>query len=135
MFRDLPPGLVDFLRDNVSSYEELNALLLLSRAPVRAWALAEAAESLNVPLELMKTALAALCASGILVEAAGESSKSYRYAPSGKLLAEQVAALQQAYVEQPMDVVQAMTANAIERVRSSAARRLADAFRFERSKK
>jgi hypothetical protein len=46
-----------------------------------------------------------------------------------------VAELERAYSEQRLAIIQAMSANAFERVRGAAAQRLADAFRLEKSKK
>lgn len=135
MLSDLPPGLADFLRDHVSSYEELNALLLMSRSPLRIWSSADVAESLNAPEDVVEIALEALVAAGIVIGAGAAGSETYQYAPQSSSIADHVTALERAYVDQPMAVVQIMTTNAIERVRSSAARRLADAFRFERWKK
>jgi predicted transcriptional regulator len=96
----------------------------------------EIAESLNVTVDSIGTALDDLLAVGNLVQTDQQSGrKTFRYAPGNDFIRDQVACLQRAYAEERMAVVQVMTANAMERVRSSAARRLADAFRFERSKK
>jgi hypothetical protein len=136
LISSLPAGLAEFMRDHVSTYEELDALLFLARSPTRAWSCAEMAESLNVPVDSIETAVDALLVVGNLVETDQQSGrKMFRYAPGNDFIRNQVAHLQRAYAEERMDVVQVMTANAMERVRSSAARRLAEAFRFERSKK
>ena len=136
MISSLPVGLAEFMRDHVSTYEELDALLFLARSPTRAWSCADMGESLSVPVDSIETALDALLAVGSLVQTDQQSDqRMFRYAPGNDFIREQVAHLQVAYAEHRMDIVQVMTANAMERVRSSAARRLADAFRFERSKK
>jgi hypothetical protein len=136
LISSLPLGLVEFMRDHVSTYEELDTLLFLARAPTRAWSCAEIAESLNVTVDSIGTALDALLAVSNLVQTDQQSGrKTFQYAPGNDFIRDQVACLQRAYAEERMAVVQAMTANAMQRVRSSAARRLADAFRFERSKK
>ena len=132
----LSAELADFMRDHVSSYEELHALLLLAGAPARAWSCAEMADSLKISMDLVTTALDGLLQVGGLVSSERQGAATvYRYAPTSDFARKQVADLQRAYAEDRMDVVQVMTANAMERVRGAAARRLADAFRFERSKK
>jgi predicted transcriptional regulator len=136
LISSLPVGLAAFMRDHVSTYEELDTLLFLASSPARAWSCEEIAESLNVTVDSIETALDALLVVGNLVQTEQQSGRStFRYAPGSDFVRDQVAHLQRAYAEERMDVVQVMTANAMERVRSSAARRLADAFRFERSKK
>jgi hypothetical protein len=133
---DLADGLTQFMRDHVSSYEELEVLLFLARQPSRSWSDAEVASSLNVGVDSITTALERLLALGTVIEAEpGPRANRYRFAPANQLIRDRVAELQLAYAEQRFAVVQAMTANAMQRVRSSAAHTLANAFRFERSKK
>jgi hypothetical protein len=121
-----------FLRDNVSGFEELETLLFFVRAPRRAWTCADVAAPLKASEELVEGALKSLTQMVVIAEEKGPSS--YRYAPPAGLepLLER---LLKAYDEQRLTVVQMMTANAIERVRSSAAHRLADAFRVRGRKR
>lgn len=136
MATDLAPALARFLSDYVSGYEELEALLTLAAEPERDWSVAAIADSLNVPLDIIAVALERLLSGGGLLETRHSGGrKTFRFAPSRADLRERVAELARAYREQRMDVVQAMTNNALERARSTAARYLADAFLFERRKK
>jgi hypothetical protein len=134
---ELPAGLSLFLRDHVTSYEELETLLLLARMPEAAWTSSQIAEKLNVAsVETVEAALDALRAGGQLVRGEPEARpKLFRFAPANDNLRGLVADLQRAYQDSRFEIVQTMTANAMQRVRSSAARRLADAFLFERRKK
>jgi hypothetical protein len=133
---DLPAGLAEFLHDHVSSYEKLETLLLLARSPERDWSAPDIAQSLNASVDSIEEALEGLLAAGSLLECVQAARPlKVRYLPSNQQVHALVTELQRAYVEQRLAVVQIMSANALERVRSAAGRRLAEAFRFERSKK
>jgi len=125
-----------FLRDHVSSFEELEALLFFMRAPRRPWSPVDVAVAINLQDDLVQGAIEALIASNGILERTSQAEKgqAFRYAPPAEL-EPVLAKLQRAYDEQRMRIVQIMSANAIERVRSSAARQLADAFRLERNKR
>jgi hypothetical protein len=123
-----------FLRDHVSSFEELEVLLFFVRSPRRACTLADLGGTLNLSEELLLTALGQLMAAGIPISHADGSRESYRYTPDAR--SEQILeSLRSAYDEQRLTILRIMSSNAMERVRSTAARRLADAFRLDRRKK
>lgn len=124
-----------FLRDHVPGYEELLALLLLARAAGQDWTDSEVAVSLNVPVEPISSALENLLSTGVVEVVRRGNLTAYRYAPNTDSLRQAVVELQRAYSEQPLTVMQMMSANALERVRTAALRRFADAFRLEGSKK
>jgi len=124
----------EFLREHVSSFEELESLLFFARAPRRAWTLVDVATALNVAHESAEAALHLLLEKFVAREVGAGSRALYRYAPRADLDS-LVECLRRAYDEERLTVVQIMTANALRRVRSSAARQLADAFRLERTKK
>jgi hypothetical protein len=126
-----------FLSDHLSGFEELEVLLFFVRAPRRAWKLVDVADALNLPTEVIETALRQLATEGAPIAAttdATTAATTYRYAPSVQT-ERLLEALSRAYEEQRLTVLQLMSSNAMERVRSMAARRLADAFRLDRSKK
>jgi hypothetical protein len=124
------------LREHVSSFEELETLLLLARAPHRPWSVRELVAALKLSEDKLLVALEGLLAPGNLVEVASTTSPTtvYRYAPAPALqpLLEQ---LRVAYDEERVLILKIMTSNALERVRSAAVHRLADAFRLQRDKK
>jgi DNA-binding transcriptional ArsR family regulator len=124
-----------FLRDHVSGYEELQALLLLAREAGQDWTESEVAESLNVPVELVSSALESLLSTGMVEVVRRGNLTAFRYAPKTDILRGAVVELQRAYSEQRLTVMQMMSANALERVRTATLRRFADAFRLERSRK
>jgi hypothetical protein len=85
---------------------------------------------------MAQSAVDGLLASSTLLErtsGAGQQA-SYRYAAPLELQG-LLSRLEQAYQEQRLAIVQIMSSNALERMRSAAARRLADAFRLEIGKK
>lgn len=125
----------EFLRDFVSSYEELEVLLLLARE-ARDWSAAQLAEALRAPADAIEAAAKSLVDVGGLVDAsavAGE--RRFVFAPRSEQLRGLVAELALAYLERRLTIVQMMSANAVERVRGAAIRRFADSFRLERPKK
>jgi hypothetical protein len=124
-----------FLHDSISSYEELETLLLLVRESERSWTDEELAEALKVPVDDMTTALDQLAAVEGLLEVDSQArQRRFQYAPKSKLLRQVVEELAIAYVDQRLAIVQLMSANALDRVRGAAARRLANAFRIREPK-
>lgn len=124
-----------FLRDHVSGYEELEALLFVAREADRDWTDSEVATSLNAPVEPISSAMSSLLVSGLVELRQRGERTAYRYQPKTDILRELVVELQRVYSEQRLTVMQMMSANALERVRTAARQRFADAFRLEGSKK
>jgi hypothetical protein len=123
-----------FLRENAAGFEHLEALLFFARSERRAWTSREVSAALNLPEDTLRAAMAELSRTSPIVEVGTGNSMAYRYAPSVDF-EEQVEKLRSAYDQQRVAVLQLMSANAIERLRSAAARRLADAFHLDRRKK
>jgi hypothetical protein len=109
-----------FLRDNVTSYEQLSALLVLARSPTRAWSLAELSQEVRLPSDLLESALGWLEERGLIARTAGSG---LRYAPRDAAAGQQVEVLLRAYDEQRLTIVKLMNESALERMRKSAARR------------
>lgn len=125
-----------FLHDSISSYEELEALLLLVRERERSWTDSELAEALKVRADDIAPALDALASvEGLLEVDSQTGQRRFQYAPKSKLLRQVVDELATAYVEQRLAIVQLMSANALNRVRGAAIRGLANAFRVRRPNK
>jgi len=123
-----------FLRENVAGFEHLETLLFFARSERRAFSSHELAAAVKLPEEALRGALADLMRTSPVIPIGGGDSASYRYAPSPEF-EQQLEKLRTAYDEQRVLVLQLMSANAIERLRSAAARRLADAFHLDRRKK
>ena len=128
--------LQEFLRTNVFSFEELETLLFFARAARRTWSIPEVAHSVRLPEEVVEGALRALTSTSRLVEATAgtDQSRLYRLAAPDDAL-RSLDDLLRAYDERRVSVVRMMSSNALARLRSSVAQRLADAFRLDRGKK
>lgn len=125
-----------FLHDSVKSYEELEVLLFLARNEERTFSAQAVAVALNATARSLDAALDELASVGGLLDVIqGSAGPLYRYVPRDEVIRQRVAELAAAYADRRMSVVQMLSANALERVRRAAMRRLADAFRLERGKK
>jgi hypothetical protein len=125
-----------FLHDSISSYEELEVLLLLVGESDRPWTDRELAEALSVEVDAITPALDELASvEGLLEIDSQAGQRRVKYAPKSKLLRQVVDELAIAYVEQRLAIVQIMSANALDRVRGAAMRGLANAFRIKGVKK
>jgi len=122
-----------FLRENVHSYEELETLLLLYRQREGRWSIDSVAAELRLPDTLAAAALGALQARGWIQSTSAEPEKFWYDA--AKVSDETVASLARAYTEARFAVVEVMSANALTRLRSSAIRTFAEAFRLRGPKK
>ncbi|MBW4050681.1 MAG: hypothetical protein HIU85_04340 [Proteobacteria bacterium] len=124
---DLPEDVRALLQEHIESYEQMETLLLLRRERHEQWTASGLAGRLRVRAELIDTALAGLEASG-LIEAIGAAPLRFAYRPAGAGLDAAVGRLERAYTERPILVIQLMSANAIERLRTAALHTFADAF-------
>ncbi len=124
---DLPEDVRALLHEHIESYEQLEILLLLRRERYEQWTEEGLSARLRVRAELIETALAALKASG-LIEAAGAVPTRFAYRPASSGLDAAAGRLEREYAERPILVIQLMSANAIERLRTAALHTFADAF-------
>jgi hypothetical protein len=125
-----------FLHDSVKSYEELETLLFLAQNEGHSFSAEAVTLALNASAGSIEGALEELTRVGGLVDVTrGSTAPLYRYAPGRESIRQRVSDLAAAYTERRMAVIQMLSANALERVRRAAMRRLADAFRLERGKK
>lgn len=127
--------LQQFLLENVATYEQLDVLLLLVRGGAgRGWSARAVADALGAASsEDCRVALEALTARGALT--VGADSATFRYEPASAEVARHVTTLEQIYREDRAIVAMMMSTNAMERVRTSAIRTFAEAFRLKGSKK
>ena len=127
MASELDAEVQRLLFEHVASYEQLEALLLLRADPARASGTRELAERLRIDESSVMAALEELTAHHLL-QRTGGTPALYRYAPADARLGIIVERLALLYDAQRLEVIRQMSANAIERLRSSAARTFADAF-------
>jgi hypothetical protein len=128
MPEELPAHVIDFLRDYVTSFEALEAILVLRVAP-HPWSASEMGERIRVPTERAADALEWLHKSKLLeLVPADEPERRYRLAPETPEGARAVDDLVRAFEEQRATVLRVMNAQAVERVRTSAFRAFSHAF-------
>jgi hypothetical protein len=123
----LPQDVQDLLRSRVESYEHLAILLLVYRERTRDWSDADLTETLRIPAQLAESAVSGLLAAGLLRADSEADPPRYTYAACGATDGA-IGRLALEYTNNPARVVKLLSANAIERVRTSAARTFADAF-------
>jgi hypothetical protein len=102
---------------------------MLRNGPNRSWTTEEVATRLGIDRDDARIALAGLCRGGLTEESA--DGFSYRAGAFEPIIDELV----RANVENRLEVMNLMSLNALERVRSAAARAFADAFVLNRRKK
>jgi len=124
----------DLIRERVHSTESLEALLLVRSEPQRDWAHADVASSLRISVALTRAALEALVRSE-LCQTTDIERGPVRYAPRSEGLAQAVSELARSYEEHRLEVLVFISQSAISRVRTSAIRTFAEAFRFADRKK
>ncbi|HEY2407476.1 MAG TPA: hypothetical protein VGI10_15805 [Polyangiaceae bacterium] len=117
-----------FLVENIETYEELELLVLLRGESQGSQSVEQMALQLSIPEQLALDALDALVARGLLVANSGAKGR-YQYAPGNPALHRGAGVLYDEYKRNRLHVIHLMTANAIERLRSSTLRTFADCFR------
>lgn len=122
-----------FLRDYIDSFESLEILLLLHRERT-AWTADELCRHFKIRAPVIDDALASLVRAGLVSTTDQNVLTSYRYAHEDLVRDALVASLERTYRDEPTQIMQLMSAQAIERLRNGAIRAFADAFVFRKDK-
>ena len=126
------------LRERIESYEELEMLLALERVRGDSKTAEELSNTVRVPVPFVEQAVRKLEAHGLIERRDGTArdrrDARYTYAPASADLDAAVRALAKAYAQQPIPIIKLMSENAIQRLRSGAARAFADAFILRKDK-
>ena len=125
---DLPEDVRGLLNEHIESYEQLEVLLLLRRERYEEWTVAGLAARLHVREELIGSALEGLEAGGLVAATSAAPAPHFAYRPTSSGLDAAAGRLDREYAERPLRIIQLMSANAIERVRTAALHTFADAF-------
>lgn len=125
---DLPEDVRALLHEHIESYEQLEVLLLLRRERYEEWTLAALATRLHVREELIGAALERLESGGLVAAVKAALAVRFAYRPGNPGLDAAAGRLDREYAERPIRIIQLMSANAIERVRTAALHGFADAF-------
>jgi len=131
---DIGPEVKSFLRGWVASYEQLQTLLLLRQHRDDSFSLESIAGALHVSEIVAAEALDHLRSVNLVQVLTAGHTTGFKYAPGSLHLAGLVDQLAEAWDRQQLKVMNLMSANAIERVRTGALRTFADAFLLERKK-
>lgn len=121
------------LRDCIDSFECLEVLLLLRRERV-AWTAEGLCARLNIRPPLLDDALASLVRARLTSTTDRNAHMLYTYADEHFIQDAMVGRLECAYRDNPIEIMQLMSANAIERLRTSTIRAFADAFVVRKDK-
>jgi hypothetical protein len=130
----LPASLQAFLYDCIENYEQLELLVFLHGDATRWWTAGECATQLGIPESLVAIALDDLVGRQ-LAERRPETVACYRYAPGSLELDYKSNLLARHYQQNRFEIVKLMSANAIERLRTSALRTFAEAFVIRRDER
>lgn len=125
---DLPEDVRALLHEHIESYEQLEVLLLLRRERYEEWTVAALAARLHVREELIGSALEGLKGGGLVAITGATPAARFAYRPASSGLDATAGRLEREYAERPVRIIQLMSANAIERVRTAALHTFADAF-------
>jgi len=131
---DLPADVRAFLHEHIETYEQLEILLLLRRERYEEWTIAALAARLHVSGELVGSALERLESGGLVAITAATPAPCFAYRPLTAGLDTTAGHLDREYAERPVRIIQLMSANAIERVRTAALHTFADSFVLKKKK-
>lgn len=121
-----------FLRDYIDSFESLEVLLLLRRERTACTA-EELCRRLKTRAPMIDDALASLVRAR-LINTDQNVLTLYKYADEDSARDAIVASLESVYRDEPIQIMQLMSTNAIERLRTSTIRAFADAFVVRKDK-
>jgi len=135
MNEEIPDDALALLRDTVSSFEQVEALLLLQREATREWSAMDIAEQLTLPVESLGPFLDALALEGLVVRRIDGVEVRWRYAPADAKRDQAVIGLLEIYERRRLVVIRLLTSFAMQRIRDAAVRAFADSFMLGKKKK
>jgi hypothetical protein len=134
MENPISDDLVALLSERVTSLEQIEVLLRLRAQPTVASALDEIVAQLPLPPDAVDDALAALVEQRLLVRDEAAGWPRWRYRSETPELERVIASLAEVYRERTLEVMRILSAQALDRIRNSAARAFADSFVIGRRK-
>jgi hypothetical protein len=126
MGNELSNGLRDFIKQYITSLEQLEILLLLHQEATRSWSVEEVFKVTQTNLASVAERLKSLAASGFLI-AEGNPGSVFRFHSASAELAQRVSELQNAYAFSKYKVVEVIFS-----APHSQAQKFADSFKFKR---
>lgn len=131
---ELAPDVQRLLREHIDSYEQLELLLLLSTDRGVSWTEEGLSARLRIGSALVRTALNRLESAGFVAARMHDGEQRYAYLCQGDNVEATISRLAMAYREYPIPIIKLMSANSIERLRTSALRTFAEAFVLRKDK-
>jgi predicted ArsR family transcriptional regulator len=132
---DFPVDVEQFLAAELEGYEQLEALLLVSGSATRSFDREEVAAALGIGVDAAAEALEHLYRRGLAALEPTDTGPRFRYTSQDTGREATIRRLARLYDERRIEIVQRITANAIERLRTAAIRRFSDAFLLRKDKK
>lgn len=126
MENELSEGLRSFIKQYITSLEQLEILLLLSKEPERSWTVEQVFKMTQSNLASVAERLKNFAASGFLTMEE-KSCVTYRFQPVSTEIAQRVTELQRAHTTSKYKVVETIFS-----APPSAAQRFADSFKFKK---
>ena len=127
----LPHDVRGLFAEAIETYEHLEVALLFGREPGIARDANAMAMALRLPVDTVAEAMERFTHAGLLVMSAGSNGREYSCIPAAAVT---LAALAQAYERDRTDIMQVMTTNALDRLRTSALRAFSSAFLLGRKR-
>lgn len=124
----LSSSVLSFLRERVGDLEQLQILLLLHAESESLWTPEAVASRLRMDDGVTARSLDDLRRNSLVDEAAGGEGRAFRYRPASTALAALVDELATVFAEASFEVMRAMNAIAVERMRTSAMKAFANSF-------
>jgi hypothetical protein len=125
---NFPEIVRSLIAHHLDSVLEVEILLLLYQTRPRAWSAADLVEKLRIDPAFANTHLGKLCDHGLLRCDEGPPA-TYAFAPGSAELEAAAAALDRAYADRRVSVIELIFAKPLDKIRS-----FADAFRIRREK-
>ncbi len=129
-----PLDLDSFLRDYVWSYEELKAVICLGTRRDVWWSIAAVASDCKVDVDAVVFALNRLSQLGLFAVRGAPEALEFSLHENFHTRAEFFDQLAVEYREDPLRLIELMTRNSFDRVRTSALKTFADCFRIRKPK-
>jgi hypothetical protein len=101
---ELPPQLVSFIRERITSVEQVSILALFHSSPARAWTVNEISRDLRSTEVSVAKRLDDLYAAGVLAPAKDVPGR-HRYFPPSEEMGKQISKLVEAYLSRPNRVI------------------------------
>jgi DNA-binding GntR family transcriptional regulator len=120
------------MQQHIEGYQQLEALVAMAAEPGREWTAESLAGQLRTPVPPVAEALEHLRQQGLVEPAPDATAGAWRYGPQTAELRTAVAELAQVFADDRLALIELLSVQALDRLRTSALRTFAEAFRLKR---